>query len=348
MMVGIKVQREDDLSAQALLWMGFEGKGAEEVKLGLKPGGVILFARNLDTDPDLGPARCHGLIWHLQHGQDRPLAVALDQEGGAVSRLKGWVGETPAFRRIFAQGGTEACRRWGVLWGQGLRLLGINVDFAPVADLWDGHVGTGMGDRCASEAPFPVALAAGAFLHGLESTGVRGCLKHFPGLGGTRVDSHRDLPELKDMSQLDRNLQPFRALSNPDRLVMVAHLKTPGTMGLPASLHRGSVAANPSGIQARWIPDDLEMGGCAQWSWKDRVRLCLEAGHEALLVCQTPAGIQACAEALEGQSEFLIDRALARFNRLRDHLPKAQPHFDSEAWHHWVHRVQREAEAFAG
>lgn len=327
-----------------LLWIGFMGMDASEVGEP-EAGAIILFARNLDPDPQGGPERCHALIQELQArwGLGVPLAVALDQEGGAVSRLRGWAGPTPSFRRIWEQGGAPACQRWGSLWGRGLRLLGFNVDFAPVADLWDGHAGTGMGDRCASLDFAEVTLAAGAFLHGLEGSGVRGCLKHFPGLGGTQVDSHQALPELEDEAQIHRNIQPFRALGHPDRLAMVAHLKMPGTEGLPASLHRPSVADNAWGIQGRWIPDDLEMGGCGQWDWPDRVRLCLEAGHQALLVCQTPQGIQACARALVALPEPLWAPARKRFLELRSNLlpPDSRP-FDRPAWDAWLAEIHAE------
>ncbi|MCE1227901.1 MAG: hypothetical protein LWX11_00170 [Firmicutes bacterium] len=328
--------------ALEMLWRGFRGMDAADVT-GPRAGAVILFARNLDPDPVAGPARCHRLIRDLQRqwGNEAPLAVAVDQEGGAVSRLKTWVGPTPTFRRIWEEGGAEACMAWGQRWGRGLRLLGFNVDFAPVADLWDGHEGTGLGDRCASDDPAQVARAVGAFLRGLESTGVRGCLKHFPGLGGTLVDSHQALPELHEPQRLQRNLQSFLALAHPDRLVMVAHLKTPVTEGLPASLHRGSVAENPWNVQGRWIPDDLEMGGCAPWTWEERVRRCLEAGHQALLVCQTEEGIAACAEALQAQSEALWRPAREAFLALRHNLwPDDARPFDAEAWQRWVAEVQ--------
>jgi len=333
-----------------ILWIGFDGIDAPQAG-GPRAGAVILFARNLDPDPAAGPERCHGLIQGLQStwGSEVPIAVALDQEGGAVSRLKGWVGPTPGLRQIWQRGGEIGCARWGELWGRGLRLLGFSVDFAPVADLWDGIEGTGMGDRCASADPFEVAEAAGAFLNGLESTGVRGCLKHFPGLGGTQVDSHQALPELRDMEQIAQNLKPFRALAHRERLVMVAHLKTPGTCGLPASLHRGSVIGNPWGIQGRWIPDDLEMGGCRDWSWEDRVRFCLEAGHQALLGCQTAGGVGACGAAPPGGPEPLWSPARDRFLALRKNLlSPAAGSFDRRAWDAWLEEIHTEAAASQG
>lgn len=220
-------------------------------------------------------------------------------------------------------------------------MLGFNVDFAPVADLWHGVEAAGIGNRAASSDPGAVAMAAGAFLHGLESAGVRGCLKHFPGLGGTRVDSHKALPELEDAQTVRRNAEPFIALSNEDRLVMVAHLKTPATGPLPASMHRGSVAENPWGVRGRFLPDDLEMGGCADWSWQDRVRLCLEAGHEWLLVCQSGQGVRACAKALAEQPESLRLPALAKNLSMRSNLPPHQPGpLDPAAWAAWMERVR--------
>ena len=330
--------------AHQLLWTGFEGLDAAGVELPFSPGGVIPFARNLDPDPELGPARCRALIDGLQarFGRELPLAVALDQEGGPVSRLRPWTGPTPPLRRLWTQGGAKACETWGHLWGEGLRLLGFNVDFAPVLDLWDGHPGAGIGDRAASELPSEAAAAAGAFLHGLESTGVRGCLKHFPGLGGTILDSHQGLPALSVPGQVDRNAAAFIPLAHPDRLVMLAHLRTPASGLLPASLHRGSVAGNPWGIRGRFLPDDLEMGGCAEWCWEDRVRLALEAGHQWLLVCQTSTGRMDCAQAAARLPETLWAPALEATRGLRRHLPTPPP-FEAQAWTGWLARVQNAA-----
>ena len=327
-----------------LLWTGFRGLDAPEVELPFTPGGLILFARNLDPDPEGGPSRCRALVDGLQarFGGELPLAVALDQEGGPVSRLRPWVGPTPPLRRIWTRGGAEGCAAWGRLWGEGLGLLGFNVDFAPVVDLWDGHPEAGIGDRAASADPAEVAAAAGAFLHGLESTGVRGCLKHFPGLGGTTLDSHLGLPELSATSQVDHNAKAFIPLAHPDRLVMVAHLRTPASAPLPASLHRGSVVSNPWGIQGRFLPDDLEMGGCANWNWDDRVRLTLEAGHQWLLVCQTPEGWTACADAAARLPESLWRAPLQATRAMRRNLARAIP-FDPRAWETWRERLHQAA-----
>jgi len=331
-----------------LLWSGIFGLDGADVAQDRAPGGIVLFGRNLDPDPAAGPARCHALVRGLQArwGGDAPLAVAVDQEGGAVSRLRPWVGPTPALRQLWLRGGASACRRWGALWGRGLAMLGCNVDFAPVADLW-APGGAAMGDRCAGGTPLEAALAAGAWLAGLEGAGVRGCLKHFPGLGGTALDSHLGLPERADPGAVAAGALPFRMLAQPDRLVMVAHLLLPGSGGLPASLCRPMVADNPWGVRARWLPDDLEMGGCRDWDWPERVRLCLEAGHQALLVCQTPAGIAACAQAAEQLPEELWMPAAGRFLAMRRGLPPGPPRFSHTAWEAWVRQVEAATAAVA-
>jgi len=328
-----------------LLWRGIWGLDASDVS-GPKAGGTVIFARNLDPDPESGPERLFRLNQAIQRawGATCPIAVAIDQEGGKVSRLRAWAGETPSLRQIWLHGGAEACGLWGRLWGEGLGLLGISVNFAPVFDLFDGREDTGLGNRCASEDPEEVCLAAGAFLDGIESTGVRGCLKHFPGLGGTQVDSHHAMPSIGDPSVIAKNAVPFLRLTKPRSLVMVAHLQTPESCGLPASLHRGHVAENAWGISANWIPDDLEMGGCVAPDWQTRLRLALEAGHIALLVCQTQEAVQQAAEAAETLDNRLASEALEPFRSFRESLRQMPETFDKASWGAWVGDVKQLSE----
>jgi beta-N-acetylhexosaminidase len=258
--------------------------------------------------------------------------------------LKTWVGETPSFWRIWTSSGATGAEAWGRLWGEGLRLLGFNIDFAPLVDLYDGIPGTGLGERRASGDPGEAAEAAEAFLRGLESQGVKGCLKHFPGLGGTRVDSHHALPELTDPAAVVRALEPFRRLARPDRLVMVAHVRTPWSEGLPASLHRAHVAGNPWGIQAAWVTDDLEMGGCGAWPWPERIRLAIEAGHLALLVCQSQEALDSTMAALQALPPELLEGAVQAGRGYRRTLAThGRAAFDPSAWDAWVRRVQQAA-----
>jgi len=330
-----------------ILWRGIWGLDISDIS-GPQTGGTVIFARNLDSDPEIGPKRLFDLNQAIQRkwGETCPVAIAIDQEGGSVSRLRAWTGETPSMRQIWLKGGAEACELWGRLWGRGLGILGISVNFAPVLDLYDGRENTGLGSRCASEDTAEVCLAAGAFIAGLESAGVRGCLKHFPGLGGTKVDSHHAMPSIDDPSLITKNAEPFLRMANPDRLIMVAHLQTPESNGLPASLHRGHVAENPWGIRARWIPDDMEMGGCQAPDWQTRARLALEAGHIALLVCQSLEVVQQASAAAETLNDSLVLPAMEAFRSLRKTLRPMPSHFDGQAWKLWIAEIHHQAKVF--
>lgn len=332
---------------EQLIWRGVHALDAAQVAEDPAPGGLVLFARNLDPDPVAGPPRCRALVDDLQRrwGRDTPLAVAIDQEGGPVSRLKAWVGETPSFRQIWRADGAAGAEAWGRLWGEGLGMLGLGVNFAPLADLHDGIPGTGLGDRRASADPQEAGDAAEAFLRGLEATGVKGCLKHFPGLGGTKVDSHHALPELLDADAIHQAVAPFQRLARPDRLVMVAHVRTPWSEGLPASLHPRHVAGNPWGVSALWVTDDLEMGGCAAWPWPERIRRAVAAGHAGLLVCQSQEALDATRAALSELPETWLRDALARSAAYRRGLATF-PAFDAAAWTAWVGRVTEASAPF--
>ncbi|MCL1909276.1 MAG: hypothetical protein FWG12_07950 [Holophagaceae bacterium] len=333
------------MNKSEILWRGIWGMDIGDISAPVA-GGTVLFQRNFDSNPETGPERLFRLNSALQEkwGRDCPIAIAIDQEGGTVSRLKTWVGQTPSFRQIWLGGGEDSCEKWGRLWGKGLSLLGISVNFAPVLDLHDGIEGTGMGTRCASPDPDDVCNAASAFIRGLESTGVRGCLKHFPGLGGTLVDSHIAMPSIDSPAAIANNILPFLSMSNPDRMVMVAHLKTPTSDGLPASLSKSHVKDNEWGVQGIWIPDDMEMGGCQAPGWRARARLAIEAGHIALLVCQTEDALREAAEAADFLDDSLVAPALEAFRTLRRTLKPMPERFDKEAWRSWMDEVRRAVE----
>ena len=115
---------------------------------------------------------------------------------------------------------------------------------------------------------------------------------------------------------------------------------------LPTERCRQGVADNPWGVTARFLPDDLEMGGCADWSWGERVRLCLLAGHQALLVCQSLEATQACAQAAARQPEALWRPAARQFATLRASLPSPGQPFREQAWGAWLEELHTSAAAF--
>jgi beta-N-acetylhexosaminidase len=260
---------------------------AERLKR-LGPGGVILFLRNLES-----VRQTTELLRELRQLLPYPLLFALDQEGGRVSRLQPWVGKTPTAAAL-ARAGSEAARDFGRATAAGLRSLGFNVDFAPVVDLSAEEATNGIGDRSFGTDPQQATQLAGAFLDALQRQGVAGCLKHFPGLGPTCVDSHECLPTAATArEELERSdLVPYRRMAGRAASVMVAHAHYPALdpePGLPASLSPLVVTGllrEEVGFRGLVVSDDLEMGAVAPLDVDGAAAVrAMAAGCDLLLYC---------------------------------------------------------------
>ncbi|HKD18340.1 MAG TPA: glycoside hydrolase family 3 N-terminal domain-containing protein [Thermoanaerobaculia bacterium] len=280
-----------------LFAIGLEGPELAPAERGvlqrLPPRGVILFRRNLATLDGL--AR---LVSEL-----REIGVShlyLDQEGGPVDRLRELVAPSPSLARA-ARTGTA--RRAGEAAGAMLAALGFDVDLAPVVDRGLPEAGAlVLGERCAAADPAAIVRAAGDFLDGLHSHGVGGCLKHFPGLGRARLDTHQALPALPDdPAEEELDLEPFRRLMERARAVMISHAAA--TDGRPASLSP-AVATGLLRERLRFrgasFSDDLEMGALSEFGGlPERCVLAAAAGCDLLLVCRRIADYPACVEAVQ-------------------------------------------------
>ncbi len=180
-----------------LLFAGFEGTVVPE-DLGTliaesRIGGVVVFARNVES-----PAQLRALVadLHTRAPTNTPLTVAIDQEGGRVQRCRAPWTEWPPMRRLGEEDAPSDTRALAKALGRELADLRIDLDFAPCVDLDDGPADSIIGDRSFARAPEVVARHAAAFVEAMQSEGVGACAKHFPGHGGTRVDSHFELPQL--------------------------------------------------------------------------------------------------------------------------------------------------------
>ncbi len=248
----------------------------------LRPGGVVLFTRNVAGNEQLA-----ALVRELLELPSRPY-VAIDLEGGRVNRLQGLIGPLPPAAQA-ARASLEAVRALGEAAGAACAHFGIGVDFAPVVDVARPEGWLGSEARCLGSTPESVRVAAGAYLQGLESFGVSGCLKHYPGLGSGAVDSHRELPLLDASAAEDAAV--FRALAAPGRAVMVAHALAPalGEAACPASLSR-TIVAPLRAAAAPLVADDVEMGALAAFGGiPERAAATLGAGCDQVLVCNALA-----------------------------------------------------------
>lgn len=227
-----------DLAA-GVICAGFEGRPSpSELRLALQDlplAGFVLFERNADSVED---ARTLTSALREACGDLAPI-VAVDQEGGRVSRIRRGATEMPSAMVLAATGEPDLARRAGAQVAHDLRRAGFNLNFAPVLDLALEPDNTVIGTRAFSADPQVVIEFASAFADALSSGGVVPTFKHFPGHGGTAVDSHVGLPMIDEDERTlrSRDFAPFAALLPPAPAVMTAHVVvTAFDRGRPATL----------------------------------------------------------------------------------------------------------------
>lgn len=289
--------------AGALLIVGVRGLEATDRELDLlrrvRPGGVILFRRNVES-----PRQLHALVGSLREAVP-DLLLYSDSEGGAVDRLGSVVGPAPAAADLAAAEPRLAGEsgRWI---GESLRLFGFDVDFAPVVDLDRGERGNALDRRYLGTRPEAVIARARAFLDGLHGAGVGGCLKHYPGLGSTRGDTHLGVGRSElSLAELAADGSPFGALAELARSVMVSHAVFPGLdpEERPASLSPAVYRRlrRHLGAEVLVFSDDLEMGALgSHGDLPERSAACLAAGCDVLALCHSLEEMPRVVERLEG------------------------------------------------
>lgn len=249
-------------------------------------GGVILFQRNLDSLEQT--AR---LASNLQSKANEkvPLFIAIDEEGGRVSRLGHLIESAPSQQSLGQSGSLDEAKLWSSRTSQNLKSIGINVNFAPVADV-------GNDSRDFGSDPKLVADFVDAAAQSYEDSGVIYCLKHFPGIGLGVVDSHEEISSinasLDDLFNVD--LVPFKRVIDKhphDRfMIMATHIK------FPALDNDNSASLSPNvltkllrerlGFDGIIITDDLEMGAAAKHNLFREVGVkAIAAGADIALIC---------------------------------------------------------------
>jgi beta-N-acetylhexosaminidase len=280
--------------AGQLLIMGLEGQALtgklRSTLKSLQPGGVILFARNIES-----PVQTWKLLRDCRATVAQPLFLCVDMEGGTVDRLKKVIAPAPPVEKVVATGMTKLFRLHGNIIGLEVRALGFNTDFAPVLDLKLEASRSVLTSRTASANPQQVIRYAEEFLAGLKAAKVLGCGKHFPGLGEANLDSHKQMPIVGKPwpKAWAEDLVPYRQMHRRLPFVMVAHAAYPGvtTDKLPASLSSKwmkGILRDKVGYKGIILSDDLEMGGVlAAGSIEEVAVETLRAGADMFLVCQS-------------------------------------------------------------
>lgn len=260
-------------------------------------GGVILFARNLES-----PEQIHALVSELQGLRHKtkdktPLFIGIDMEGGRVHRLKTPFTQWPALAKIGQIGSSTLAFRFALQMGEEMRAFGINLDFAPCLDILSNPKNEVIGDRALSSDPEVVTQLATALVRGYIKADVIPCSKHFPGHGSVEVDSHFDLPVSNEtLKSLDdsQSLSPFKKVFRSRcELAMTAHIhfkkidpEWPVTLS-PIFLQQ--ILRDVMKYRGLIITDDLDMKALAKYYPKDVIPVqALLAGANILLYCNEP------------------------------------------------------------
>lgn len=286
----------------------------------VQPGGVIIFGRNVAS-----PQQLRDLLDGVRELVPTPLLFGIDQEGGLVDRLRKIFTPMPAARTIRQHGDLAAARALGRITGETLRMLGFNINFAPVMSIMTDDrdlLSNGLYSRSFGRSPGEVLGYTTVYMRGLQGTGCLGCLKHFPGIGAGEVDSHEEMPvvRLSHDDLIAQDLAPyielFQRRDDRVRCVMVSHGGFPNidireevTGGLlePASLNYNIVTKllrHELGYKHLVITDDLEMGAIARHcEIEEAVVRATLAGEDMLLICATPDTIRRGYHALLAAAE---------------------------------------------
>lgn len=256
-----------------------------------RPGGVILF-------PWAGNVSSVEQVIDLVNGMQKassgvPLLVGVDQENGEVSRLSPLITKLPDARTIGDTGDPKLARAAARVTGEELRALGINMDFAPVADVNVNPKNPVIGRRAYGTTPKKVATMVSAAVAGFHDAGVASTVKHFPGHGDTGVDSHTGLPIIDHSPEQWAKLDapPFRAaISAGVDAVMSAHIVMPelDPSGDPATLSERILTGllrERLGFDGVVMTDSLQMKGVREKYGDGEVAVrAILAGADMLLM----------------------------------------------------------------
>ncbi len=250
-------------------------------------GGVILFDRNMES-----PEQVKQLTSDLQAQSNEkvPLFIGIDEEGGDVVRMAEKLTPPPSQKEIGATGDIEQAKTWAIKTAKSLKDMGINVNFAPVAD-----VGSNDKRSYSTDANTVIDFVRAA-TKGYQQENIIYSLKHFPGIGKGKVDSHIDSSSIDVAKEvlMTEDILPFKTIideSDPnDYFILVSHLKYLALdEEYPASLSSKimtDLLRNKLGYKGIIITDDMEMGAVANHNDFRSIGVnAVKAGADIVLVC---------------------------------------------------------------
>ncbi|TGE39131.1 beta-N-acetylhexosaminidase [Desulfosporosinus fructosivorans] len=240
-----------------------------------------------------------------------PLFLAIDEEGGRVSRIPDELMKIPASRRIGDLHNSGLSYQLGSIIGEELRSFGLNMNFAPVLDVNSNPKNQVIGDRAFGDEPSVVRDLGVQTMKGLQSQNIISVVKHFPGHGDTSVDSHLGLPTVNhDIARL-KSLEfvPFAAaIDNNVDAIMMAHILLPKIdTDNPASFSLKIISEilrrdlNFAGVV---ITDDITMGAIVNnYNIGEVAVKSIKAGSDIVLICHDYLKEEAVIKAIQKAAE---------------------------------------------
>lgn len=331
-----------DMIGQMLL-VGFRGTSVDRASPILRDirehnlGGVILFDRDVQLQSAerniQTPEQVRALTASLQASARIPLFIAVDQEGGRVRRFREERGFAPSpSAKAMGQGSPEQTRLEGERTGKLLADLGVNLNFAPVADVDINPQSPAIGalERSFSADPDLVALHAHAFCRGLLRQGVLPCLKHFPGHGSASADSHLGLTDISK-TWTPAELRPYEMLIplKASPLIMTGHLFLRQLDdAFPSTLSKAVLTGllrQRLGFGGVIVSDDMQMRAIADhYGQAEAILLAVEAGVDVLVFGNNldydpeivPKAIDILVKAVE-DGRLSAERIAASYQRIQ-------------------------------
>lgn len=300
----------------------------------IQPTGFIFFKRNIEN-----PAQFLQLTSACRDiAGDRPTLMLIDQEGGRVQRL------TPPFWRHFPPMGSfgamveahadlqglvlEALRLNTRLLAVDLRLMGLNVNCLPLLDVPVVGSDNIIGDRAFSNQISTIVKLGQVVVKALKIEGVLPVIKHIPGHGRARVDSHQDLPIVDEPLEIleESDFKAFKPFAT-EALAMTAHVTYSALANSPATFSKRiiqDIIRQNIGFQGLIMSDDLSMGAL-QGSFSERAQKTNRAGVDLLLHCN---GEMAEMQEIAKEAQILDDN---QYEKLENATNKLNPEFSDRA-----------------
>lgn len=305
-------------------------------------GGVVLFTRNYKDIRQLA-----ALTNAIGAATDRDLLICVDHEGGRVQRFREGFTRLPPLAilgRMYTESPSMAADyayRHGRVMAAELLSCGVDLSFAPVLDI--GLRSVVIGNRAFAAEPAAIIELSRSYIAGMHDAGMSATGKHFPGHGSVEADSHSDdVSDPRPLEQIElSDLMPFAALTNELDAMMMAHVVYPAVDELAAGYSPfwiKTVLRQKLGYTGTVFSDDLGMFAAEiAGSLADRVRLSLQAGCDAALVCDPDDVRNLLAQGNEAYAD--ADRALKRLKRKA--TPSREEMETVGEWRQWKKSIEQ-------